>query len=123
MFNAISNKYSKAIKQETATPENLSEKFFKELHFRKILHFVKEQCNMHRKISFVVAELQSMYNELLKSDKIPVSTHVSRFTERLLDVLPEFKLQRFDRKNTITYSQEIDHLVKNKLKKNQSSLE
>ena len=78
---------------------------------------------MHRKISFAVAELQSMYNELLKSEKIPVSPHVSRFTERLLDVLPEFKLQRFDRKNTITYSQEIDHLVKNKLKKNQSSLE
>ena len=78
---------------------------------------------MHEKFSFVVAELQSMYNELLKSDKIPVSPHVSRFTERLLDALPEFKLQKLDRKNTITYSQEIDHLVKNKLKEiNQSSL-
>ena len=64
-----------------------------------------------------------MYNELLKSDKIPVSPHVSRFTERVLDALPEFKLQMLDRKNTKTYAQEIDHLVKNKLKEiNQSSL-
>ena len=37
--------------------------------------------------------------------------HVSLFTERLLDALTEFKLQNFDRKNSITYSQEIDHLV------------
>ena len=66
---------------------------------------------MHGKFSFAVAELQSIYNELLKSDKIPVSPHVSRFKERLLDALPEFKLLKFDRKNTITYSQEIDHLV------------
>ena len=70
---------------------------------------------MHGKCSFVVTELQFMYNELLKSDKIPVSPHVSRFTERLLDALPEIKLQKLDRKNTITYSQKIDHLVKNKL--------
>ena len=77
---------------------------------------------MHRKFSYVVAELQSMYNELLKSDKIPVSLHASQFTVRLLDVLPKFKLQKLDRKNTITYSQVID-LVKNKLKEiNQSSL-
>ena len=46
---------------------------------------------MYGKFSFV-AELQSMYNELFKSDKIPVSPHNSRFTERLLDALPEFKL-------------------------------
>ena len=78
---------------------------------------------MHGKCSFVVTELQFMYNELLKSDKIPVSPHVSRFTERLLDALPEIKLQKLDRKNTITYSQKIDNLVKNKLKEtNQSSL-
>ena len=63
-----------------------------------------------------------MYNELLKSDKILVLPHVLRFTECLLDALPEFKLQKLDRKNTISYSEEIDHLVKNKLKKiNQSS--
>ena len=63
----FNNKYSAAIKQETATPDNPSENFFfEELHFRKIIHFVKEQCNMHGKFSFVVAELQSMYNELLK---------------------------------------------------------
>ena len=111
----FNNKYSAAVKQETATPDNPSEKFFEESHFRKIIHFVKEQCNMHGKFSFVVAELQSMYNELLKSDKIP-------FRERLLDALPEFKLQKLDLKNTVTYSQEIDHLVKNKLKEiNQSS--
>ena len=78
---------------------------------------------MHRKFSFVVAELQSIYNEVLKSDKIPVLPHVSWFTEHLLDAVLEFKLQKLDRKNTITYSQEIDHLVKNKLKEiNQSSL-
>ena len=118
----FNNKYSAAIKQETATPDNPSEKFFEELHFWKIIHFVKEQCNIHRKFSFVVAELQSMYNELLKSDKINVSLHASQFTERLLGVLPKFKLQKLDRKNTITYSQVID-LVKNKLKEiNQSSL-
>ena len=76
---------------------------------------------MHGRFSFVVAELQSMYNELLKSDKIPVSPHISRFTERLLDALPDFMLQKLDRKNTITYSHEKD-LVKNILKKNQSSL-
>ena len=70
---------------------------------------------MHGRFSFVVAELQSMYNELLKSDKIPVSPHISRFTERLLDALPDFMLQKLDRKNTITYSHEKD-LVKNKLK-------
>ena len=76
----FTDKYSAAIKQETVTPD--SPLFFEELHFRKIIHFVKEQCNMHGKFSFVVVELQSMYNELLKSDKIPVSPHVSRFTER-----------------------------------------
>ena len=86
------SKYSAAIKQETATPDNPSENFFEELNFWKIIHFVKEQCNMHEKFSFVVAELQSMYNELLKSDKIRVSPHISRFTERLLDALPKFKL-------------------------------
>ena len=32
---------------------------------------------MYGKCSFVVTELQSMYNELLKSDKIPVLPHVS----------------------------------------------
>ena len=118
----FNNKYSAAIKQETVTPDNPSDNFFEELHFRKIIHFVKEQCNMHGKFSIVLAELQSMYNELLKSDK--VSPHVSRFTERLLDALPKFKLQKLDRKNTITYSQEIDDLVKNKLKEiNQYSLE
>ena len=75
---------------------------------------------MHGKFSFVVAELQPMYNEL-KSDKIPVLSHVSQFTECLLDALPEFKLQKLDHKNTITYSQEIENLVKNKLKEiNQS---
>ena len=111
----FNDKYSAAVKQETATPDNPSEKFFEESHFRKIIHFVKEQCNMHGKFSFVVAKLQSMYNELLKSDKIP-------FRERLLDALPEFKLQKLDLKNTVTYSQEIDHLVKKKLKEiNQSS--
>ena len=63
-----------------------------------------------------------MYNELLISDKIRVSPHVSRFTECLLDALPEFELQKLDLKNTITYSQKTD-LVKNKLKEiNQSSL-
>ena len=71
---------------------------------------------MHGRFSFVVAELQSMYNELLKSDKIPVSPHISRFTERLLDALPDFMLQKLDRKNTITYSHEKD-LVKNIFKK------
>ena len=71
---------------------------------------------MHGKFSIVVAELQSMYNKLLKSDKTPVSSHVSGFTEHLLDALPQFKLQKLDRKNTITYSQEIDHVVKSKLK-------
>ena len=75
---------------------------------------------MHGKFSFVVAELQPMYNEL-KSDKIPVLSHVSQFIECLLDALPEFKLQKLDHKNTITYSQEIENLVKNKLKEiNQS---
>ena len=69
---------------------------------------------MHGKFSFVVAELQSIYNELLKTDKIPVSQHVSQFTERLLDALPELKLQKLDHKSTITYSRETDHLVKNK---------
>ena len=59
LFN---NKYSAAIKQETATPDNPSEKFFEELHFRKIMQVVKEQCNMLGKFSFVVAELQSIYN-------------------------------------------------------------
>ena len=97
----FNNENSAAIKQETATPDNQSENFFEELHFRKVIHFVKEQCNMHKKFS-IVAELQSMYSELLKSDKIFVSPHVSRFTERLLDALPEFKLQKLDRKNTIT---------------------
>ena len=81
------------------------------------MYFVEEQCNMHRKFSYVVAELQFMYN-----DKIPVSLHASQFTVRLLDVLPKFKLQKPDRKNTITYSQEID-IVRNKLTEiNQSSL-
>ena len=88
----FNKKYSPAIKQETATPDNPSENFFEELNFRKIIHFVKKQCNMHEKFSFVVAELQFMYNELLKSDKIHVSPHISRFTERLLDALPKFKL-------------------------------
>ena len=113
----FNNKYSAAVKQETATPDNPSEKFFEESHFRKIIHFVKDQCNMHGKFSFVVAELQSMYNELLKSDKTPVLPHVSRFTEHLLDALHEFRLQKLDRKKTTIYSREIDHLVKNKLKK------
>ena len=122
-FMWFNNKYSAAIKQETATSDNPSENFFQELHFRKIILFVKEQCNTHEKFSFVAAELQSMYNELIKSDKISVSPHVSLFTECLLDAFPEFKLQKFDRKNTITYSQEVDHLVKDKLKEiNQSSL-
>ena len=118
----FNNKYSAAIKQETATPDNTSEKFFEELHFWKIIHFVKEKYHIHIKFSFVVAELQSMYNELLISDKIRVSPHASRFTECLLDALPEFELQKLDLKNTITYSQKTD-LVKNKLKEiNQSSL-
>ena len=118
----FNNKYSAAIKQETATPDNTSEKFFEELHYWKIIHFVKEQCHIHIKFSFVVAELQSMYNELLISDKIRVSPHASRFTECLLVALPDFELQKLDLKNTITYSQKTD-LVKNKLKEiNQSSL-
>ena len=87
------------------------------MNFRKIIHLVKEQCNIHGKFLFVVAELQSMYNELLKSDKTPVLPHVSRFTEHLLDALHEFRLQKLDRKKTTIYSREIDHLVKNKLKK------
>ena len=112
----FNNKYSAAIKQETATPDGSSDNFFEELHFRKMIQFVKEPCKMHGKFSIVVAELQSMYNKLLKSDKTPVSPHVSGFTEHLLEVLPQFKLQKLDRKNTITYSQEIDHVVKSKLK-------
>ena len=71
---------------------------------------------MHGKFSFVVAELQSMYNELLKTDKIPVLQHVSQLTEHLPKALPKFKLENLDLKNTITYSQEIDNLVKHKLK-------
>ena len=58
---------------------------------------------MHGRFSFVVVELQPMYNEL-KSDKIPVLSHVSRFTECLLDALPEFKLQKLDHKKTITFT-------------------
>ena len=69
--------------------------------------------------------LQQNYNPCImdfsNQIKFPFLPHVSRFTERLLDALPEFKLQKLDRKNTIT--QEIDHQVKNKLKEiNQSSL-
>ena len=58
----FNNKYSAAIKEETVTPDNPSEKFFEELHFRKIIQVVKEQCNMHGTFSFVVAEVQSIYN-------------------------------------------------------------
>ena len=36
------NKYSAALKQETATPDNPSDNFFQELHFQKIIHFVKK---------------------------------------------------------------------------------
>ena len=71
---------------------------------------------MHGKFSFAVAELQSMYNELLKTYKIPVLQHVSQLTEHLPEALPKFKLENLDLKNTITYSQEIDDLVKHKLK-------
>ena len=38
----FNNKYSAALKQETATPDNPSDNFFQELHFQKIIHFVKE---------------------------------------------------------------------------------
>ena len=38
----FNNKYSAALKQETATPDNPSDSFFQELHFQKIIHFVKE---------------------------------------------------------------------------------
>ena len=58
----FNNKYSAAIKQEIATPDNPSEKFFEELHFRTIIQVVKEQRNMHGKFSFVVAEVLSIYN-------------------------------------------------------------
>ena len=58
---------------------------------------------MHGKFSFVVAELQSRYNKLLKSYKIAVLPHISRFTERLLDALPKFQLQNLDCKSNITY--------------------
>ena len=40
----VNNKYPAAIKQETAAPDNPTENFFEEMHFRKIIHFVKEQC-------------------------------------------------------------------------------
>ena len=39
----VNNKYSAAIKQETAAPDNPTENFLEEMHFRKIIHFVKEQ--------------------------------------------------------------------------------
>ena len=38
----FNNKYSAALKQETATPDNPSDNFFQELHFQKIIHFVKK---------------------------------------------------------------------------------
>ena len=38
----FNNKYSAALKQETVTPDNPSDNFFQELHFQKIIHFVKE---------------------------------------------------------------------------------
>ena len=78
---------------------------------------------MHGKFSFVVEESQSMYNEFLKTDKISVLQHVPQLTEHLPEALLKFKLENLDHKNTITYSQEIDNLVKHKLKEiNQSSL-
>ena len=38
----FNNKYSAALKQETATPDNPSDNFFQKLHFQKIIHFVKK---------------------------------------------------------------------------------
>ena len=40
----LNNKYSAAIKQETASPDNPSDNFFEALHFRKIIHFVRNNA-------------------------------------------------------------------------------
>ena len=40
----LNNKYSAAIKKETASPDNPSDNFFEALHFRKIIHFVRNNA-------------------------------------------------------------------------------
>ena len=120
---AFNNRYNSALQREMAEPvDDADVQFQKEIYFRRVIHYVNEQCKICV-FAFEVHELEVMYQELLESDGILYSSHVSRFTARLQEALPEFQRQKVGQKIMLCCSGDIDNIMKNQIKEfNQSSL-
>ena len=72
--------------------EKEKEELTKEFHFNKIVSYIYDRReSTGGEISFLVSELEKLYIDLLEFDNIECTSHVSRFTERLISVIPQLE--------------------------------
>ena len=77
-------------------------KFIKIKRFSQIFNHICNQTRYESVCSFEVAELERTYLNLLKSDNIEKTSHVSIFCESLLESIPEVE-KRTIKKNLIYF--------------------
>ena len=88
-----------------------------EIHFRKILMYIKEQRAQGTSF-FTVCTLEKMYSELLQSDGILYTPHVSRFANRLKTGLEPFfengaeiEIRSINRSLTLCFASSVNEII------------
>ena len=84
----------------------------KEVHFNKIVSYIYDRReSTGGEISFLVSELEKLYIDLLEFDNIECTSHVSRFTERLISVIPQLEKRIVKKKAVVVFSDSLNNIL------------
>lgn len=117
-LTAFYNRYrDKKLKEHRDTSICSEQQWKSELHFRKILVYIKEQ--RHQGISvFTVKNLENMYEKYLNSDDIPYTAHITRFAERLkIGLEPSYQnstgieIRTIDKSVKLLFSSDVNEII------------
>ena len=99
-------------RQQTQSGIGTDEQWFKSISFNKIISYLYEKESESPGTIFYVKQLEEIYISLLKCHNIDSTSHVTRFSDSLLQAIPDLKKSTVSNKLTVCFKGTINMLLK-----------
>ena len=108
--------YNAYCRQQTQSGIETDEQWFKSISFNKIISYLYEKESESPGTIFYVKQLEEIYISLLKCHNIDSTSHVTRFSDSLLQAIPDLKKSTVSNKLTVCFKGTINMLLKHHVK-------